>query len=63
MLVADSLQRDEFGAIGTESKVAVGAAKDDPLVPVLALPTKGTAEEMESDSATETVKGILDKVL
>ena len=62
MLVADSLQREELGAKGKESKVAV-VAEDDPLVPVLELATKGIAEEMEFDSATVTVMGIVDALI
>ena len=63
VLVADSLQREELGAKGKESKVAVGAEKDDPLVPVLGLATKGIAEEMEFDSATVTVMGTVDALI
>ena len=56
-LVADSLQREELGEMGTVSKFEAGAAKDDPLFGALELTTNGRAAETESDSATETVMG------
>ena len=59
MLVADSVQREELGAMGKVSRVAVGAEKDDPRVPALEATNKGIAEEMESDAATVKVIGKL----
>ncbi len=50
-----------FGAMGKESKVAVGAEKDDPLV--LGLTTNGKAEGKGVDSATVTVMGTVDALI
>jgi hypothetical protein len=61
VLVADSLQREMFGATGKESKVAVGAEKDDPLV--MGLTTNGKAEEKELVCATVTVMGTVDALI
>jgi len=59
VLVADSVQREELGAMGKVSRVAVGAEKDNPRVPALEATNKGIAEAMESDAATVTVIGKL----
>ena len=57
MLVADSLQREELGEIGTVSNVALGVENDDPVDPDLEEETSSRDEEIESDAATETRMG------
>ena len=57
MLVADSLQREELGEIGTVSNVALGVENDDPVGPDLEEETSGRDEEIESDTATGTRMG------
>ena len=56
MLVADSLQREELGEIGTVSNLALGVENDDE-VDRLEEETSGREEEIESDAATETRMG------
>jgi len=56
VLVADSLQREELGEIGTVSNVPLGVENDDP-VDRLEEETSGRDEEIESDAATETRMG------
>jgi len=63
VLVADSLHREELGAMGKVSKVAVGTGKDNPPVLALELTTRGIADEMESDAATVTVMGKVDALI
>jgi len=55
--VADSLQRDEFGAMGKVSKFELGAENDDPLVPEFEVLTKGITAVMESEAATVITMG------
>lgn len=57
MLVADSLQREELGEIGTVSNVALGVENDDPVDAALEEEISGRDEEIESDAATETRMG------
>ena len=57
VLVADSLQREELGEIGTVSNVPLGVENDDPVDPDLEEETSGRDEEIESDAATETRMG------
>ena len=57
VLVADSLQREELGEIGTVSSVPLGVENDDPVDPDLEEETSGRDEEIESDAATETRMG------
>ena len=55
MLVADSLQREELGEIGTVSNVPIGVENDDAVDRLEE--TSGRDEEIESDAATETRMG------
>jgi hypothetical protein len=57
VFVADSLQREELGEIGTVSNATLGVENDDPVDPDVEEETKGTDEETESDAATVTMMG------